>query len=286
LGSSAEQKTFEETRPQRPSRRNRIAMDSKKFDEVIKQIGTARMTRLSALRSLVGGAALAITGAAIGPELVDARRAKKAGGRSRKKGRKAGRRKSYIPTVPTDNGPKPGPKPDPKPECYADNYEYGDGEDYKRCCNGHCDYLGICGDCPVECDPYTNECPDEPCSEWECVDHSYVDEYGQKVKKGFCEYTALICEEKECKAGSCNESTGYCEYVDYCDSDTCCTPRNKCEYAICDTATGECGYEPVTCDDYYTCDPYADNYTDENPCGYPQDYYDQYGKYGKKGRPA
>src|SRR5215212_10187017 len=51
-------------------------MDGEKFDELIRKLTTIRLTRLSALRGMVAGAAAAVTGASV-LEDAEAKKAKK-----------------------------------------------------------------------------------------------------------------------------------------------------------------------------------------------------------------
>ena len=57
-------------------------MDGEKFDALLKRICTTRLTRISALRGLVAGAAAALTGAAIASDETDAKKKEAAPRRS------------------------------------------------------------------------------------------------------------------------------------------------------------------------------------------------------------
>src|SRR5262245_60172201 len=48
------------------------SMDGQRFDELIKQMGQGRVTRLSALRDMLSRAAVALTGAALAADVVNA----------------------------------------------------------------------------------------------------------------------------------------------------------------------------------------------------------------------
>jgi hypothetical protein len=233
-------------------------MDSKTFDELIKQVGTARLTRLSALRALLGGSALAITGAAFATEDADAKRGKK--GRKRKNRRPRRRVKGVHDTAPPPYKPT---KPKEEPTTEEPTTE-----------------------APLECDAYGN-CPDEKCSTWKCVEVKYDDGYGGYITKGFCEYSPVVCEEKPCKIGHCDQKTGKCKYepviceekpckIGYCNesSGKCkyepviCEPK-PCKIGYCNEKTGKCEYDQVICEYGYYCDPYAENYDPYNPTCVP-----------------
>src|SRR5215208_6354303 len=65
-------------------------MDGQKFDELVKQFCTTRLTRLSALRGLVAGAAAAVTGSALATDDADAKGKKGRGAHSESKGKGRG----------------------------------------------------------------------------------------------------------------------------------------------------------------------------------------------------
>src|SRR5215212_5785104 len=61
-------------------------MDAQKFDDLIRRLATERLTRLTALRGIVAGAAAAMTGANLGLDETEAKKAN--GGKKDKDGKK------------------------------------------------------------------------------------------------------------------------------------------------------------------------------------------------------
>ena len=53
-------------------RKDEDVMDGKRFDELIAHLGSTRLTRVSALRGLVAGAAVALAGTALSSDATDA----------------------------------------------------------------------------------------------------------------------------------------------------------------------------------------------------------------------
>jgi hypothetical protein len=239
-------------------------MDSEKFDDLIKRIGTARVSRLTALKGLVGGAAVALTGAAVATSDADAKNKKK--GKSKKKGKKKSRNSQAVAPI-YDNGPAPAPihKPaddtktpsnntSPAPVC--DKYEdcgYDARWDDKECrCVCKQDYYEWC-----EYGDYASTCVDSKCDEYSeydwktcsCVEVCYP------PYDDFCGYGEWDYDKCAC---SC-EGDYYelCEYGDY--AGTCV-----------DTKCGDyLSYDKKSC----SCFCEADDYT-RNSCEYGYEWSD------------
>jgi hypothetical protein len=244
-------------------------MDSEKFDDLIKRIGTARVSRLTALKGLLGGAAVALTGAAVATSDADAKNKKK--GKSKKKGKKRQRNSQAVAPVYNDP-PKEAPKSTTHapttsapatteaPKCPKDSYE-DCGYDAKwsdESCSCECNekYYDFCR---AKDDPYYlyGTCVDTKCDEYY--------EYNPETCK--CEEVCYpqTCEEYGYKCGKHDDGCG--GYIECGD----CSGKDYYKNSYCDEY-GKCACDAYTCD-YYECNDY-DSYDDgcggyiECPCKY------------------
>jgi hypothetical protein len=264
-------------------------MESEKFDELIKRVGTARVSRLTALRGLAGGALAALAGVAVATETEAGK------GRKSSKKRKS-KKKSRNSVAPTYDSP-PVYKPVEKttttsttaaPTCPKDKYEdcgYDADWDDKDCrcvCkkNNH-DY------CRSDYDPYLyGTCVDKDCPEYTSYDDSTC-----KCKE--------VCYPKTC------EELGYdCgDHKDNCGNDihcgACCEPKTCHDQGYeCGNWDDTCG-TPIDCGDCKGKDYYDNGYCDadgkcacdaytRDDCSYLYDSYaeacsyDPYGDYEAK----
>ena len=73
--------------------RNRVAMDSERFDDLVKRITAARLTRLEVLRGVLASAAVGLMGATLSAEAMVAQKQAKGAGKKTGKGKGKGQGK-------------------------------------------------------------------------------------------------------------------------------------------------------------------------------------------------
>lgn len=230
-------------------------MDSEKFDDLIKRMGTARVTRLTALRGLVGGAVAAVAGTAIATSDADAKSKKR--GKSKKKGKKKSRRSQALapvyndspskPSKPGDKTPTDGTTSGPVCDTYEDcgyDAKWDDEEcrcvcknDYKEFCNSEYadDYLyGTC--ISSRCEEYTEYSPRSCSCEEVCYPQTCKDLYAE------CGVHDDGCGGKTEDCGQCNAyDNSVCDYAGRCVCDA--YTEKDCPYLI-DAYADECQYDP------------------------------------------
>jgi hypothetical protein len=234
-------------------------MDAEKFDDLIKRVGTARVNRLTALRGLLGGAAVALTGTAVASGDAEAKKKKaKNAGNKRKKGRKRNSQ-SYngtpaptttkttttTTTKPTTTSTTTKPPTCDKHEDCGHGAEWDDQKCECRCKEEHHEicrlkdpyddpyYLnGTCVDtkCPDIYDTYNSEtckCERPVCEAvYDCGDY---EEWNEKECRCECAPSYEICEHGP-YAGQCVDTTCKNEYLKFDKSECACVCKREPEY--------------------------------------------------------
>jgi len=265
-------------------------MDGERFDSLIKRFTVTRVTRLEALRSLVGGAAVAVTGAAFASEVADAKKK-----RGKKKGKKS-----------KDNQQNTAPYNPPSPPPYNGGGNNGGNDNHGTTtsaptCDKHkdCGYGAYWDD--TTCDCACDDSGYEYCDSKDAYDYSA---YGTCVstdcsKYGdYYEYDSHSCScqplcqpESDCPAYStwsyescsceCDKGYDYCQaqgsYYNTCVSKDCgeyqeydsdsCSCKDICEHVYDCGAYGEWDYKTCSC----KCDKGYDYCQGSYASGY--DYY-------------
>jgi hypothetical protein len=216
-------------------------MDGEKFDDLLKRLCTTRLTRISALRGLVAGAAAALTGAAIASDETDAKKkrggAKKGAAKKGRKGKSSQRvRAQQVEDCGTD-------VPDPREE------RFPGGEPPAGCrrINNPSDGCQIvtanCG------------CQVEFCVQGDTVSFGPVEgETACLVRrvavKGGPNQNVYTFDPPVCCAEGLTTPDGQeVSHFDFCDLE-CCEPADLCEEEPCGcTANGRCRCEEVICPD-------------------------------------
>ena len=235
-------------------------MDGEKFDDLLKRLCTTRLTRISALRGLVAGAAAALTGATLASDETDAR---KKGGKGRKKSSK-GRAKAESRVGAEAKGRSGGKKdkssgrrgqkgkqPRTKQRLQTESViPFGCEPGHVALCHnsdasnggsiicpsassadlaGHCNHDGPGGAPGSVLDCY---CPN-----------------GGFIPGVNCPDAVIPLEE----CGSCNQDGSKCHFV--CDPDDCPSPSDQCHVAVCvDNACAEAAKPDGTaCNDGLFC---------------------------------
>jgi hypothetical protein len=267
-------------------------MDGKTFDDLIRRFCTIRLTRVSALRGLVTGAATALTGAALASDETDA---KKKGGKGRQKSSKgkSGRKKKGG-----KKGKKRQPQTKQRPQirqeplcaeghvalCHNSTNENGG---VIQCPNGSSTNLaGHCGHNDEDANPFDCFCKDggfDP--NFHCLGFTpQLQECFDCSGDGSCFFVCQPdlcpqpdpddpCKEAVCINNACaiqNKADGTtCDDGLFCTVDDVCTdgvcggrPRDcsgetdQCNLGVCDEAADACVKQPtpgVTCDDGLFC---------------------------------
>jgi hypothetical protein len=189
-------------------------MDGKQFDSLIKRFTVTRMTRLEAVRGLIAGAGLAVTGTVLASDVIDAKHK----GKKKKKGKKS-----------KDNQQGTGPYNPPSPPPYSGGDNKGDN-------NKHDD--GTTTSSPT-CDKY------EDCGYDAHWDDGYCGCVCDKSDKGYA-----YCDAKDsydyrtCVSTDCSKYGDYYEYDPYsCSCQQQCQPP---EYGCGEY--GEWSYDTCSCE--------------------------------------
>jgi hypothetical protein len=221
-------------------------MDGERFDELIKRMGTARVTRMSALRSMLGGAAVALTGAVFAAEVVDAKKKKKGNGKNRS----------------NTSGVQATPK------CWVCHVPPGNPD------NAHAINVG----CPAT-GPEGHSNHEGDCVEGEDLCHIPVKEENAYCWKGnSCTPESNPCGGRKCGAVTdrCGNSVscGTCTSPDTCNDGkcTCVAEANPCGDRVCGTVKDRCGKTVFCgdCKDSETCDDNTGTCScvaEKDPCG-------------------
>ena len=194
-------------------------MDGTRFDDLIKGLCTKRLTRLSALRGLVAGAAAAVAGVALFSEETDAKKSR-ASAESKKHKRKQICHcvDEFATSCTTIKPRKKAAKKHLKHPCdYAGPCVAGKSGCPRTAVSGG----GGGGPLPVICNAET--CPDGFCVDDNCVEC--------RDSGDCCPPESLDCD-LVCVNGSCVPEVG-------CDVDTDCAANQICENNIC--VDEECG---------------------------------------------
>jgi hypothetical protein len=236
-------------------------MDDQRFDDLVKRFCTIRLTRLSALRGLAGGAA-ALAGAVLASD--DSEAKKKARGQSKKKARGQSKKKSRAQSqnkrVRSQSQDLTAQQVEANATCRAFNETCqenpGKGND---CCTDEalCTDDGLPGH-------GTCHCPDTLPDYCANNDSCYSPAEGECCIDGDCE-TGEICNNQNTCVPECDPpcdpgeicNNGICEPE--CENNDDCDPGEICNNGICEPDCGEFG-EPCCpgpgdgCDGDLVCD--------------------------------
>jgi hypothetical protein len=214
-------------------------MDGERFDSLIKRFTVTRVTRLEAVRGLLAGAGLAVTGAAFASEIADAKSKHK--GKKKKKSKKG---KGGSSNNQQGSYTSPSPSPTPPPYSGGDNNKHDDPIKGTTTGKPTCDKYEDCGydaywddsDCRCICNKYDKG--------YEYCDNKDSYDYGTCKSTecdGYQEYDSYSCS---CQDIKCDKNEAYCSYGDYAGQ---CV-STKCDYGTYNSDT--CSCDPIECKKY------------------------------------
>ena len=241
-------------------------MDGEKFDDLLKRLCATRLTRISALRGLVAGAAAALTGATLASDDADAK--KRGKGKSRKgKGKgKSSKGKSAKGAAKTQGGANARTATTPVACACADNLspkqcpaQSGNNFTCKLC-----DKI-VSGSVQVECGANGPTCICQPTGNGKgagCDIRTATGTVNIRPGKPVPQCSAVACPKSDCNDNAtcttdrCNRTTGFCENT---PDDSRCGDGTVCTTDVCDPGdpnadpvTG-CVNAPIDCDDDIFC---------------------------------
>jgi hypothetical protein len=249
-------------------------MDGEKFDDLIRQFCTTRLTRLSALRGLVAGAAAALTGATLASDDTDAKgkkrgNAQRGGGKKGKAQRSGGNKKGGKGRNNKKGGKAKNKKGAANNEGQQDT-QAGVTAQARAACNPsqfpicHCEPVG--GDeadkCQIFCTAGSSGHDDHPfdcaCGApldtvVECPEGSCPDLTRDSPCCPICPLAQPDCcfavDEKGNEFGFCTDLDSDVENCGACGN--ACTPNACQQDPVC--SGGTCQFTAISCDDSNAC---------------------------------
>ncbi len=208
-------------------------MDDKRFDDLSKRLASTRLTRLSLLRGLVGGAAAAVTAAVLSSGDADAK-SKKRKGRKGSGAVAASGGNTWHPECRPAGHPCEGNQ-----SCCADlSCEVTGPGNAKRCVE---DSPPACGACNEPCCDGSHECDSGlTCRDHVCVPHN--PDCGAQGQA--CCSSGSPCQgDLTCQSGTCQPACGAAGQI--CCSGNTCSSGLECQGGFCVVPCG--GSSQICC---------------------------------------
>lgn len=233
-------------------------MDGEKFDALLRRVCTTRLTRFSALRGLVAGAAAALTGAALASQSADAKK----GGKRKGKGKSSkdrGGRKLTAASGATPTACACSDDLSPK-QCPAQSGQFFTCKLCDRIVKGSvqvkCGTASDGSDATCICQP-TGNGKGAGC-DIRTADGTINIRPGEPVPQ--C--SPVACPKSDCNdnitctTDRCNQTTGLCEHT---PDNSRCNDNDVCTTDVCDPTsphadpTTGCVHTAINCDDNVFC---------------------------------